>query len=106
MGEMVIACYRPKPGREAELVGIVRGHVPALRARGLATARPATALRAPDGTVVEVFEWVSAQAAERAHSDPIVRKLWGRFMEVSDFGTLAALPGAGEPFPHFEPLDL
>ena len=106
MGELVIACYRPMPGKELELLELVRGHVPALRAQGLATDRPATAMRAPDGTIVEVFEWRSAAAVERAHSDPVVAELWQRFMAVSDFGTLAALPGADGPFPHFEPLEL
>ena len=106
MGEVVIACYRPKPGKEAELLELVREHVPALRAQGLVSDRPATALRAPDGTLVEVFEWRSAQAVERAHHDPVVQALWERFAAVSDFGTLAALPGAAEPFPHFEPLEL
>jgi len=105
MGELVIACYRPKPGKDAELLELVRGHVPALRAQGLATDRPATAMRAADGTIVEVFEWRSAEAVERAHHDPVVQRLWERFMQVSDIGTLSALPGADQPFPHFEPLE-
>jgi len=105
MGEMVIACYRPKPGKDADLLELVRGHVPALREQGLATERPVIVLRASDGTIVEVFEWRSAEAVERAHHDPVVQRLWERFMLVSDFGTLAELPGSSEPFPHFEPID-
>jgi hypothetical protein len=106
MGEMVIACYRPKPGCEADLAKLVREHVPTLRKLGLATPRPATALRASDGTLIEIFEWVSAQAVERAHTDPVVGDLWERFMAVSDFITLADLPGAAQPFPHFAPVEL
>lgn len=106
MGEMVIACYRPKPGKDADLLALVREHVPTLRAQGLATERPVTAMRASDGTIVEVFEWRSAEAVERAHHDAVVQRLWERFLLVSDFGTLAALPGSAEPFPHFEPLEL
>jgi hypothetical protein len=106
MGEMVIACYRPKPGKEADLLDLVRGHVPALREQGLATERPVTVLRASDGTLVEVFEWRSAEAVERAHHDPVVQRLWERSMLISDLGTLAALPGSGEPFPRFGTVDL
>lgn len=106
MGEMVIACYRPKAGKDAELVELVRGHVPALRAEGLATAREPVVMRAADGTLLEVFEWRSAQATEDAHHNPRVRELWARFEAVCEFGTLGALPGADGPFPHFEPVDL
>ena len=31
MGQMVIVVCRPKPGREGDLLELVRGHVPALR---------------------------------------------------------------------------
>ena len=102
----MIACYRLKPGCEAELARIVREHVPTLQKLGLATPRPATALRASDGTVVEIFEWASTKAVERAHTDPVVAGLWERFMAVCDFTTLADLPGAAQPFPHFAPVEL
>jgi hypothetical protein len=39
MGKLVIAAYRPRPGRELELLGVVRDHVPALRRQGLVTQR-------------------------------------------------------------------
>ena len=42
MGDMVIVAYRPKPGKEADLLALTRDHVPAL-AQTLAlppTARP------------------------------------------------------------------
>ncbi len=57
MGDVVIVAYRPKPGREADLLALTRTHVPELRALRLATDRPATTMQAKDGTVVEVFEW-------------------------------------------------
>lgn len=106
MGQIVIATYRPKPGQEQLLLEVVRTHVPILRQQKLATARPVQVMRASDGTLLEIFEWVSEEAVEKAHTDPVVRKLWERFEKVSDFTTLAGLPGAQEPFPHFEPVDL
>jgi hypothetical protein len=41
MEQMVIVVYRPKPGREADLMKLVRGHVPALRAEGMGDGAPA-----------------------------------------------------------------
>ena len=106
MANVVIAAYRPKPGQEKLLLEVVKTHVPILRQQKLATSRPVQVLRASDGTLLEIFEWVSDEAVEKAHHDPIVQKLWERFAKVSDFGTLASVPGAQEPFPHFEPVDL
>jgi hypothetical protein len=103
---MVIAIYRPKAGQQQALLDVVRTHMPVLRKQGLATARPAQVLRASDGTLLEIFEWVSEEAVERALHEPAEQTLWVRYGQVSDFGSLASLPGAQEPFAHFEPVDL
>ena len=57
MPRLFIAAYRPKAGQHHALLALVRDHVPTLRRLGLATGRPATAMRAADGTVLEVFDW-------------------------------------------------
>jgi hypothetical protein len=106
MGQMVIVVYRPKPGREAELLELVRGHVPELRAEGMATERPPLVMRAVDGALLEVFEWTSAEAVEGAHHNPNVIAMWGRFAEVCDYEMLANLPEAQRLFSPFEPIDL
>lgn len=106
MGQMVIVVYRPKPGREADLLDLVRGHVPTLRAEGMATERPPLVMRAADGALLEVFEWTSAEAVEGAHHNPNVLAMWGRFAEVCDYETLANLPEAQRLFSPFEPVDL
>jgi hypothetical protein len=46
MGVFVVGCYRPKPGREADL-DRVADHLPVLRAAGLAPALPGTTERWP-----------------------------------------------------------
>lgn len=106
MGQVVIAAYRPKPGQAQALLAVVREHVPVLRQQGLATSRPVQVLRASDGTLLEIFEWVSEAAVEAAHTNAAVRALWARFDAACSFGTLATLPGGDKPFPHFEPVDL
>ena len=106
MGAFVIACYRPRPGQEAHLLEVVREHMPILRSEGLVTDRASCAMKAADGTIVEVFEWKSAQAVEQAHSNPNVLAMWGRFNETCECISLSKLHETAQLFPHFEPVDV
>jgi hypothetical protein len=101
---MVIVAYRPRPGKEAALLELIRQHLPVLRAQGLATDRPSYAMRAADGTIVEVFEWKSQAAIDGAHGNPVVAKMWERFAEACDYIPLKSLKEAGDLFASFEPL--
>lgn len=105
MGRCVIVAYRPRPGQESALAAAVRDHVPLLRAEGLATDRAATVMRAADGTVVEVFEWVSREAIESAHGNPAVQALWSRFAAACEHLPLASLAEARDLFAEFETCD-
>ena len=105
MGDMVVVAYRPKPGREADLLALTREHVPELRAWGLATDRPPLAMVGAGGVVVEVFEWVEGAVA-RAHAHPKVQAMWARYAQVCDYVPLRDLPEAAELFARFAPLDL
>ena len=69
-GVCVIVAYRPKPGKEAELLALVRARVPTLRQEGLVTERAPVIMRAKDGTLLEVSEWKSRAAIEAAHQNP------------------------------------
>ncbi len=100
---IVIVAYKPKPGKEADLLQLTREHVPLLRSEGLATDHPVTACQAKDGTIVEVFEW-AAGGAERAHSNPLVLKLWERYSAVCDYVPLATLAESSTMFASFTPL--
>lgn len=102
--EIVFAAYRPRKGREEDLLALVRRHHPTLLRLGLATARTPVVSRAKDGTIVEIFEWVSAEAAQKAHDHPEVRALWGPMEEVAGFAALASLEESKHPFPHFLPV--
>jgi len=102
---IVIVAYRPKPGKEADLLQLTREHLPLLRGEGLATDRPVTAGQAKDGTVVEIFEWAPG-GVERAHSNPTVLALWQRYGEACDIVPLASLAESASMFASFTPLDL
>jgi hypothetical protein len=105
MGVMVIAAYRPKPGQEARLLQLVKEHLPILRSQNLVAPRPSYAMRARDGTILEVFEWKSEQAIESAHQNPVIIAMWERFEEVCDYVPLNSLKESAEPFSGYEPID-
>lgn len=105
MGRFVIAVFRPRPGKAAELHAVVRRHWALLRAQGLVTSRPRQLMQAGDGSVVEIFEWASPEAIEQAHHDAAVQALWAEFEQVCDYLPLAALAESSHPFAEFEPLE-
>ena len=106
MGRIVIAAFRPKPGQQALLHAIVAKHWRVLHAEGLVTERPRMVMQAADGTVVEVFEWHSAQAIEQAHQNPAVLALWAEFAAACDYVPLAGLAESQHPFSEFDALAL
>jgi quinol monooxygenase YgiN len=106
MGIMVIAAYRPRPGSEARLLELAKEHHPILRQQDLVTERQPYAMRADDGTIIEVFEWKSQAALDAAHTNPEVLKMWGRYSEVCEFVPLVTVKGCSDMFAMFEPVEL
>jgi hypothetical protein len=106
MGVMVIVAYRPKPGMEARLLELTKEHWPILKGLGLATDRQAYAMRAVDGTIIEVFEWKSKEAIEVAHTNPEVLKMWERYGEACEYTPLINIKECSDLFAAFEPIDL
>jgi hypothetical protein len=104
MGSIAVACYRPKPGHEEALLTEVRNHLPPLRAQGLVTERASVVMRTKDGTIIEIFEWVSQEAIAGAHSNPVVLDIWKRFEAVCTYEVAANLPEFQTLFAHFEPV--
>lgn len=106
MGRFVIVAYKPKDGKHAELAAVVAKHVATLAAENLVTDKSAYVMQAADGTIVEVFEWLSADAVERAHKNAAVQALWREFNAVCEYLPLARLPEAQQMFAEFQPLDM
>ncbi len=104
-GICVVVAYRPKPGKEKELLALVRNRVPTLRQEGLVTDRVPTIMRTRDGTIVEVSEWKSREAIDAAHKNPNVLAMWDKFFAACDCVPLKTLAEAEEMFAGFEPVD-
>ena len=103
-GRIVIACYRPKTGREADLAVLVRRHCATLRSIGLVTGRAPITMQAGDGTFIEVFEWASRAAIQAAHGHPVVQKMWQAFGEVCEYVPVAQVAEASQLFSEFTPV--
>ena len=104
MGSISVACYKPRPGCEEALLDLVRNHLPSLLALGLVTERTSIMMRTADGTIVEIFEWISQEAIAGAHKNPAVLDLWKRFEAVCWYETPSNLAEFQNMFGHFEPL--
>jgi quinol monooxygenase YgiN len=104
-GVVVIVAYRPKTGKENELLELVRSRIPILLKEGLVTDRIPTIVRSSDGTIVEVSEWKSQAAIDAAHKNPNVLAMWEKFFAICDCVPLKTLPESSEMFAGFEPID-
>jgi hypothetical protein len=105
VGIVVIACYRPKAGKDAELEALTHEHVPILRGEGLVTDRVPIIARSMDGTIVEVFEWESQEAIDNAHENAEVLKLWKRYGDVCDYVKVVDLDEASQMWAMFTPVN-
>ncbi|MFC2086950.1 hypothetical protein ACFLSA_02155 [Bacteroidota bacterium] len=84
-GRIVIACYKPKPGKEKKLTELMKTHVEILRMEGLATFRPPIIMKAKSRTIIEVFEWKSIDAIQIAHSNRAIQQMWEKYSEVCTY---------------------
>lgn len=105
MGRFVMVAYKPKADKHQELLDAVREHLEVLRSHQFVTARPAYVMQAGDGTILEVFEWQSADAINRAHSNPAVQALWAKFGAACDYVPLASVAECQQMFAEFDAVE-
>ena len=102
MGRIVIALFKPKPGKEEQLQAVINDRLPLLRRLDMATDRPNITMRAKNGTILDVSEWVDDDAIDRAHEHPEIHALWARFEECCTYETLQSLDEVAGMFPTFD----
>lgn len=114
--ETRVLCQTPTPGKEG--TRIPRWKYDAMRAAILKAvttskdgiefqalpARESILMKARDGTVVEVFEWVSQEAIDSAHTNPKVLEMWQEFSEACDYVPLNQLAETAQIFAQFKNL--
>lgn len=99
---LAFATYKPKAGHEIALLELVKKHLPILRELELATDRSNYIAKSSDGTIIEVFEWTSQNAAKAAHQHPAVNDIWEKMTMIADFVPMTTLQEGQHPFPGFE----
>jgi len=104
VGRITIAAFKPKPGKEEDLLGVLADRLPLLRRLGLATEREHIVMRTRAGMIVEVSEWISDEAIDKAHETPEVLALWARFDACCSYVKLDTLAEAHEDFATFDAI--
>ncbi|WP_208394670.1 hypothetical protein [Mucilaginibacter gilvus] len=93
--------YQPKEGNADAFKSLVQTHVDRLKAENLVTDRELIIMEAADGTTIEVFEWLFAEAIQQAHQNKVVHQMWGEFGEVCDYVPLNSIAEAASMFAEF-----
>ena len=104
-GIIAVVAYRPKAGKDEQLLELVRSRVPTLRNERLATDRVPVIMRSRDGAIVEVSEWKSREAIDAAHKNPNVWAMWKKFFALCDCVPLNTLPETANIFAGFTPIE-
>ncbi len=102
---VVFASYKPNSGKENELLVLVKKHFPVLQEYGLVTKREPIQVISKNGTIIEVFEWVSKEASSKAHEHPAIAKIWEAMAKVCNFESVDSLEEVKKPFAHFKALN-
>jgi hypothetical protein len=106
MSRIGIVLYRPRKGKDEELVNMIRDHFPFLRKEGLITERKTLAMKTKDGSVMVVFEWASSESIEKAAAHEGVQHIWMQVSKISDFDKPGSVQELDEVFPDFETIDI
>jgi len=105
MERITIVGYKPFPGKETELLDLMKTHWQILRDEELVSDRESIIMQAADGTVVEVFGWKSKHAIESAHANPIVQKMWEAYGNVCEYLPVGELEECKNLFSEFTPVN-
>ncbi len=105
MGRIAIVGYKPKAGKADALMALMKTHVPRLRAEGLATSRESVIMTAKDGTIIEVFEWKSAESIQAAHTNPVVGAMWKEYSDICDYVPVGSIDETKQMFADFTAID-
>ena len=105
MGRISIAAFKPKPGKEDDLLKVLDDRIPLLLSLGMDTDRKAITMRSRQGVIIQVSEWVDDDAITRAHSHPEVLALWQRFDDCCEYVKLDTLSESHDDFATFTAID-
>ena len=102
---MSLSAYRPRPGRDDEVVPHLREEVATLRAYGYITSRPAPICLTARGEYLVISEWATETSVDEAHADDVILEVWRRKEKLVEYIAPADLEGSGVPFASYDILE-
>jgi len=106
MSKIAIIAYKPLPGFDSGFKEVLKEHTLALKEEGFITNKDVYQMQSLDGTVIEVFEWVSESSKKEAHEHPRIMEIWNRFYEYAEMVKLMDVMECHEPFASFMKIDV
>jgi hypothetical protein len=100
-----LSAYRPRPGREDELLPHLREEVATLRARGYITSRPAPICLTARGEYLVIAEWATETSVDEAHADDVILEVWRRKKQLVEYIAPADLDQSDVPFASYDVLE-
>lgn len=102
--ETVICTFRVKPDAVGTFEALLTGHWATLRDLEMVTDTPEQLFvgvdhQGDEPVFVSIFEWINAEAADRAHDHPDVADIWEAMQPCCE--ARHGLPAM--EFPHFRP---
>lgn len=88
------------------MLNFLRATFPMLRRNGFITESRVIGLRARDGRILVIFEWVSVEAMDLAGEHPEVQEYWIEQDKISALEKPGDLPEFQRTIPMFEPVDI
>ena len=89
---------------ENNLKALALSHYPRLKEQDLVTDRSPVIMQSKDGSIIEVFEWRSADAIQQAHTNKVVGQMWIEFSQVCDYIPIGQLPESSDLFANYSPV--
>jgi heme-degrading monooxygenase HmoA len=102
---LTVAVYRPRPGREGEVLPHLRREIATIRARGYFTSRPAVICRTHADDYLVITEWATEESVDAAQADDVVVELWRRKERLVEYLAPSEVDGAEILFPSFEVIE-
>jgi hypothetical protein len=100
-----LSAYRPRPGREDELLPHLREEVATLRARGYITSRPVPICLTARGEYLVIAEWATETSVDEAHADDVILEVWRRKEQLVEYIAPADLDQSDVPFASYDVLE-
>ena len=104
MSRIVIACYKPKPGQNEALRGLMLTHLTRLRDRGT-RHRQGIHHHGGRGRDDRRSLRVEIEAGDRSRTHEPVLEMWDQYAAVCDYVPVSSISEATQLFSEFNPLN-